>query len=297
MASKLAELKAQRRNSGDGDVAIQMEEIKSAEKPSAGDAEYLKQFETIKSSLKKIEKNTAEVYALKSRSDVEVKDSQQKQIMGELDDLMTQTKGEATKVTNLLNRMEEDCTAYEKANDGSTNALIRRNLLATHTRHFQTAMKEYQDASESFRESLKQRIARQARIVKEDITEEEVNRIIESDDPAKFLKEAMGLSDVLVEAVAELEERHERMRKIEHGVREILELFQELATLVEIQQEHLDHIEQNVAQAKNYTEKAEKELIEAKKSQSQARKWTFWLLCVLLVILVVVLSIVFTTKK
>jgi syntaxin 1B/2/3 len=75
---------------------------------------------------------------------------------------------------------------------------------------------------------LKQRIGRQARIVKENITQEEIEQIIASDDPVKFMREAMRLSGVLVDAVAELE----RMRRIEQGVREILELFQDLATLV-----------------------------------------------------------------
>jgi len=298
MASKLAELKANRRNSLDGkepEVVIQMEELKG---PSAGsDAEYLKQFEVIKSSLKKIEKSTADVTALKSRADVEVKDANQKEIMAELDKLMTVTKNEAAKIKNMLQEMEKECAAYEKEHVGSTNALIRRNLLSTHTRHFNSAMIEFQDASEAFKESLRARIARQARIVKEDITEEDVNRIIESDDPGKFLKEAMGLSDVLIEAVAELEERHERMRKIERGVREILELFQDLATLVELQQEYLDHIEQNVAQARNYTEKAEKELIEARNTQNSTRKWLCYIVAFLIIVLIIILIVVFTLKK
>jgi syntaxin 1B/2/3 len=209
---------------------------------------------------------------------------------------MIATKKEASKTKEALSKLEADNKQFEKSHPGSTQALIRANLLSSHTKHFNSVMREFQEASEEFRDSLKQRIGRQARIVKEDITQEEIDQIIASEDPGKFMKEAMGLSDVLVDAVAELEERHERMRRIEQGVREILELFQDLATLVELQQEHLDNIEQNVSQAKNYTQEAEKELQKAETSQKKARKWQCYLLAVVIII-VIILVVVFTTRK
>jgi syntaxin 1B/2/3 len=300
--SKLAELKALR-NTNDGDVAVDIKEetspveLEKLNTQPAGDAEYVKQFEKVKTSLNKIEKNTEKIIGLKNRADVEVKDSDQKEIMNELDHVMLETKNEATKTKELLALMEKENKDYEAKNPSSTNALIRSNLLATHTRHFNNVMREFQDASESFRDSLRQRIARQVRIVKEDVTQEEIDKIIQSDDPGKYLKEAMGLTDILVDAVAELEERHEKMKQIEQGVREVLELFQDLATLVELQQEHLDNIEQNVAKSKNYTQQAEQELIKAKASQDRARKWQCYALILALVVLGVIIGVIVVLKK
>lgn len=52
---------------------------------------------------------------------------------------------------------------------------------------------------------------------------------------------------------------------------EIFELFKDLATLVDLQQESLDVIENRILKAKNYTEKAEVELNEAEDYQKKAR--------------------------
>ena len=46
----------------------------------------------------------------------------------------------------------------------------------------------------------------------------------------------------------------------QHQVLEVHELFQNLATLVDLQQESLDVISNRISQAKNYTEKAEREV-------------------------------------
>jgi syntaxin 1B/2/3 len=290
--SRLSALKGIRSESTH-EVAVEMEAVK--QQPSALDEDCGKPFQVVKESMNAIEKNSDRIRALKNRADVEIKDSEQKEIMNELDKLMILTKKEASKTKEALSRLETENKEFEKKNPGSTQSMIRANLLSSHTKQFNTVMRDFQEASEEFRDSLKQRIGRQARIVKENITEKEIEQIIASEDPGKFMREAMGLSDVLVDAVAELEERHERMRRIEQGVREILELFQDLATLVEVQQEHLDNIEQNVASAKNYTQEGEKELVKVEQSQKKARKWQCYLLIVVLII-VIGLIIYFTAR-
>lgn len=60
-------------------------------------------------------------------------------------------------------------------------------------------------------------------------------------------------------------------RRVCVQVLEIYELFRDLATLVDLQQESLDVIENRIIKAKNYTEKAEVELNEAEEYQKKAR--------------------------
>lgn len=68
-----------------------------------------------------------------------------------------------------------------------------------------------------------------------------------------------------------IEERHLDIMKLERQVLEIYELFRDLATLVDLQQESLDVIENRIMNAKDYTEKAEVELHEAEDYQKKAR--------------------------
>lgn len=135
-------------------------------------------------------------------------------------------------------------------------------------------MKEFQDASEGFRDALRGRVKRQAKYFNEEkeVTDEQVEEIINSKNLTVFLREGMGLQDVMVDEVAKLEARAERMRAVEQGVKEIYELFKDLAMLVELQQEYLDNIQQNVSKTKDFALKGEQELLGAQKHQRSARK-------------------------
>ncbi len=62
--------------------------------------------------------------------------------------------------------------------------------------------------------------------------------------------------------------------KLEQQVLEVYELFRDLATLVDLQQESLDVIEHRINKAKDHTEKAEVELNEAEDYQKKARNVT-----------------------
>lgn len=73
--------------------------------------------------------------------------------------------------------------------------------------------------------------------------------------------------------------------RLEQSVLEIYELFQDLATLVELQSESLDVIETRISKARDYTERAEVELHSAEDYQKKSRSK----MCIMLVLLVIVL--------
>lgn len=58
------------------------------------------------------------------------------------------------------------------------------------------------------------------------------------------------------------------------NVNQMHRLFLDLAILVQQQGEMIDNIEQNIAQAKNYVEAGEKDLVKAKENLQSARKVT-----------------------
>lgn len=95
--------------------------------------------------------------------------------MRDLDRVMLQSRREARQVKQTLDTLLSDNEAYEKKHPGSTSAQMRKNMLATHCRQFQDVMNEFQSSTQAFRQSLKERIARQARIVQEDITTEQID--------------------------------------------------------------------------------------------------------------------------
>ena len=76
----------------------------------------------------------------------------------------------------------------------------------------------------------------------------------------------------LIDAIEEIEQQRDGMRRIEQGVTEIRELFQDMAMLVDLQQETLDVIEHNVTTAVQHTKKAEEQIQNAEDHAKAARK-------------------------
>lgn len=82
--------------------------------------------------------------------------------------------------------------------------------------------------------------------------------------------------------------------KLETSIRELHEMFMDMAMFVETQGEMINNIEKNVMNAADYVEHAKEETKKAIKYQSKARrKMMFIIICV--VILLVILGIILAT--
>jgi syntaxin 1B/2/3 len=279
MATRLSDLKAKRQETaareeeaggkkkGKGKKGADDDDLENQTSPS-GDAS--KQFDQVKASIKTIQANTKQMSKLNEKALFSPDD--QKEIMLDIEKLVESSKGEAMKCKDLIKRLDKETRELEKNTPGSTSATMRRNMLDSHQKQLADAVREYQEAGDAIKNGMKDKIKRQVRLVDGNISDKQIEQAINSADPSQILKEAMGVSDVALDAVAELEERHERMRAIEQGVREVLELFQDLALMIDEQQEHMDHIQSNVSTAKNRATEGEKNLVKAQESQKRSRK-------------------------
>eukprot|EP00475_Leptophrys_vorax_P001360 TRINITY_DN1071_c0_g1_i1.p1 TRINITY_DN1071_c0_g1~~TRINITY_DN1071_c0_g1_i1.p1 ORF type:complete len:308 (-),score=110.25 TRINITY_DN1071_c0_g1_i1:107-1030(-) len=306
MSNKLGDLKAKRQ-----EAAARDDPPKSAKKgkkktaddddlemqggtsPPSGDG--AKQFDQVKASIKVIQTNTAKMSKLNEKALFSPDD--QKEIMQDIEKLVESSKGEAMKCKELLKRLDKEAKELEKLQPGSTTATIRRNMLDSHNKQLSDAVREYQEVGDAIKNGMKDKIKRQVRLVDGSISDAQIEQAVNSADPGLILREAMGVSDVALDAVAELEERHERMRAIEQGVREVLELFQDLALMIDEQQEHMDHIQSNVSTAKNRATEGEKNLLKAQERQKTGRKCQCIGLLIGLVVLGVIIGIVLGVVK
>eukprot|EP00455_Lapot_gusevi_P027074 TRINITY_DN2863_c0_g1_i1.p1 TRINITY_DN2863_c0_g1~~TRINITY_DN2863_c0_g1_i1.p1 ORF type:complete len:295 (+),score=76.84 TRINITY_DN2863_c0_g1_i1:118-1002(+) len=281
MQDRLADLKNKRRQNRGGDDGEDKQELKEKEPEVENLAAEMKAFEEMKNGMLIIRRNIGLINELKIQSNKEANVEGFKHIMKKLDAIMSECKATAVVVKQSLKQVEEDNKSYSGA-----KLQMRVNMLNTHTKHFADVMKDYSDASQNFQKTLKQRIARQAQIVKPDVTDAEIDHIAK--DPSQFLSNAL-LHKQAVDVIADIEDKHARILEIERGVHYINELFHDLATLVSLQQEHLDLIEQNVQQTKTYTEQGKKDIESAEKHAQSARRWQCCVVVVLVIILVAVL--------
>jgi len=85
--------------------------------------------------------------------------------------------------------------------------------------------------------------------------------------------------------------KYKEILKIEESIKELHQLFLEVAVLVEAQGEMIDHIEHNVNQSVAYTKEAVKALQSANKNAKKSRK----LMCCLIALCLIIVIIALTT--
>jgi len=176
--------------------------------------------------------------------------------------------------------------------DGSVEVEIRDNMYNFYMRKYFLAHKRYTSLAKMFKDKVHNRQVRDLKFLSNNLTTEKAEELIEKGLDKQFIEQQMnGEEQELGRLLAQADE----VKQINQGVQEILEMFHEMAALVDAQQETIDNITCHVSQAKEYTGEAVVELHAAAEYQFAARKKM--LICfviamiVLAVIIIIILSI------
>merc|ERR1712183_556123 len=96
------------------------------------------------------------------------------------------------------------------------------------------------------------------------------------------------------QALNDIEARHNDIMKLETSIRELHNMFMDMAMMVEQQGEMINQIEYNVANAGDYVEQAKEETKKAVHYQSSARRKKIILGAIVLVVLAIIIIIIVT---
>ncbi|XP_042088697.1 syntaxin-3 isoform X2 [Ovis aries] len=202
----------------------------------------------------------------------------------DLEQLTTEIKKKANNVRNKLKSMERHIEEDEVRS--SADLRIRKSQHSVLSRKFVEVMTKYNEAQVDFRERSKGRIQRQLEITGKKTTDEELEEMLESGNSALFTSGIID-SQISKQALSEIEGRHKDIVRLESSIKELHDMFIDIAMLVENQGEMLDNIELNVMHTVDHVEKAQEETKRAVKYQGQARKK----LVIIIVIVVVLLGL------
>ena len=239
----------------------------------------------VKKLINQVVSNTQEIIVLEGLNNDCSTQEEQREILAKLDELIFDTRAHGKTIKTKLDIIKSKNEEYDSDHRYSTLAQWRHNQLNTTCLRFQQSISAFNSASAHFKQSLREKTARQVRLVNSDVTDEQIEEIVNSSDPSLYMQQhLMMVPDAMLDRVSQIEERHEGIVQIEQGVRELQQLFQDLATLVDAQQEQLDQIEYNVNQTLDYTERGNDQLEKAHRHQKSARRKQFYLCLVLLVI-------------
>ncbi|XP_054890795.1 syntaxin 3b isoform X6 [Poeciliopsis prolifica] len=244
------------------------EEVEIAVDNAAFMDEFFSQIEDIRNSIDKIDENVVEVKKLYSVI-LSAPTSDQK-TQDDLESITNDIKKMANNARNKLKTIERNLES-EQQERVSADMRIRKSQHAVLSRKFVEVMTKYNEAQVDFRERSKGRIQRQLEITGQAKTDDELEEMLESGNAAVFTAGIVD-SGISKQALSEIECRHKDIVRLESSIKELHDMFVDIAMLVESQGEIVDNIEQNVSQSENYIIKAKDEIGRAGRYQTKARK-------------------------
>ncbi|KAK6944127.1 Syntaxin, N-terminal domain [Dillenia turbinata] len=197
---------------------------------------------------------------------------------------------EALDRSNAANRSLPGC------GPGSSSDRTRTSVVNGLRKKLQDSMESFNDLrqkiSEEYRETVQRRYFT---VTGENPDEKTLDVLISTGESETFLQKAIqeqGRGRIL-ETISEIQERHDVVKDMERNLKELHQVFLDMAVLVESQGEQLDDIESHVNRANSFIRGGTQQLQTARNHQKNTRKWTCIAIIILLVIiLVVVLAIV-----
>ncbi|XP_041710440.1 syntaxin-4 [Coregonus clupeaformis] len=177
------------------------------------------------------------------------------------------------------------------------NLRMQRAQHGVLSREFVELMGHCNTIQASYRDRNVERIQRQLRITGTNVTDEELDVMLESGQTDVFTQNILIDAKATKQALNEIESRHDEILKLERSIRDLHDMFQYLAMEVEAQGEMVNRIEANVLNSTDYVQKAVVNTQKAAINQNKARKKKIWIaLCcaVLLLILAISLAVSFS---
>ncbi|XP_051925452.1 syntaxin 3b isoform X1 [Hippocampus zosterae] len=234
--------------------------------------EFFSQIEDIRNSIDKIDDNVAEVKKLFSVI-LSAPTSDQK-TQDDLEAITNDIKKMANNARNKLKTIERNLESEEQERV-SADMRIRKSQHAVLSRKFVEVMTKYNEAQVDFRERSKGRIQRQLEITGKATTDEELEEMLESGNAAVFTAGIVD-SGISKQALSEIEARHKDIVRLESSIKELHDMFVDIAMLVENQGGMIDRIESNMDQSVGFVERAVADTKKAAKFQQEARRVSYY---------------------
>jgi syntaxin 1A len=175
-----------------------------------------------------------------------------------------------------LTVIEQNIEQEEHVNKASADLRIRKTQHSTLSRKFVEVMTEYNRTQTDYRERCKGRIMRQLEITGRSTTNEELEDMLEQGNSAVFTQGIIMDTAQAKQTLADIEARHADIIKLESSIKELHDMFMDMAMLVESQGEMIDRIEYHVEHAVDYVQTATQDTKKALKYQSKARRVSFF---------------------
>jgi len=248
--------------------------------------EEVGQIRSLTSLIRRNVKSIEEAYNKQAWSSAD-KNSQKTQ---ELEDLMESTNSAAIKVRTKLKTMKDANDALPSEDSQKKTRTHIHNVL---TQKFISLITEYQTLQNNYKEKYRERVQKQAEIVKPGISRDEVDEMITS-GTGVFTDQI--LSDQkhteAKNALLQMQEQQRDLKQLEKSIQELNQLFIDMQTIVESSSENINRLEANVNQSVQITGTGVAHLVKANEYANIRRKRIAFTIGAILIVLLIVAGVI-----
>ncbi|KAI7878636.1 t-SNARE [Lichtheimia hyalospora FSU 10163] len=159
-------------------------------------------------------------------------------------------------------------------------------------RFFET-VERYQDMERMYERKYRQRIERQIKLVKPNASQDQVDRIVDSNDPSQIFAQSLvhtTRSNQGQQVLAEVQNRHEDIKHIEKTIVELHQMLADMSMLVDQQGEMMTNIEQNAEYAVGHVQQGNT-IVDRAIKQAKATRHKKWICLVLFILICVAIGV------
>ncbi|XP_068506809.1 syntaxin-3-like isoform X5 [Syngnathus scovelli] len=255
--------------------------------------DFFAQIEDIRSSIEKTDDSITEIKKLYST--ILSSPTSDQKTQDDLEAVTNEIKKSANNARNKLKSIEHQLET-NKDERASADLRIRKSQHAILAKKFVEVMTKYNEAQVDFRDKSKGRIARQLEITGKVTTDEELEEMLEGGNSTVFTAGIMD-SKINQQALNEIEARHKDIIRLESSIKELHDMFVDIAMLVENQGGMIDRIESNMDQSVGFVERAVADTKKAAKFQQEARRKQMMIFCCCVLLAVILGSFVYSFIK
>ncbi|XP_060948540.1 syntaxin-3 [Limanda limanda] len=282
MKDRLAQLK-EKSDAGGDDIEIPVEN-------EAFMDDFFAQIEDIRVSVDKVDGSITEIKKLYSTI-LSAPTSDQK-TQDDVEAVTNEIKKSANNARNKLKSIERQLESNTD-DKNSADLRIRKSQHGILAKKFVEVMTKYNEAQVDFRDKSKGRIARQLEITGKATTDDELEEMLEGGNSAVFSAGIME-SKINQQALNEIEARHKDIMRLESSIKELHDMFVDIAMIVENQGGMIDRIESNMDQSVGFVERAVADTKKAAKFQQEARRKQMMIFCCCVILALIIGSFLYS---
>ncbi|TRY62614.1 hypothetical protein TCAL_00418 [Tigriopus californicus] len=256
-------------------------------------AQFLARFEDVVKKIDTIQAHADEIRIIQKSLLMATHKDETKE--ARMNDLIHENKMLAQAVRNTIKKDQdilENKSPKKMTQPQQQEYRIKKTQVNTQSKRFYDIWTAYNNQQVEFRDKSKQLLVKRCKITNKNLTEDQIETMLDEGNTAVFAKSILDQENLARQQLSDLHDRHDELIKLERSIKEVHDMFLEIAHLVAEQGEMIDSIERNIMDAGMSAEAGRGHLQKAENYQISARKKKVCLFSVLSVLLLIVFIVI-----